>query len=98
MGTKSATSILAHCAELLAERGKDYDDGEERSMGKVVEMFNVATGHNLSETQGWLFMQLVKIVRQETSKVVHKDSYLDDTSYSALKAESAFKNQNKEKS
>lgn len=87
----SAEGILQQALNLLKERGKDYDSGEERSMQKIVDMFSIPTGHNLTEVEGWFFMQCVKNVRYFTnSGGVHKDSLLDDVSYSSLKAEAAL--------
>lgn len=86
----SAEDFLKKAERLLDERGKGYDKGKERSMGKAVAMFNIATGKNITVAQGWLLMQLVKIVRQNTAEGFHRDSYEDDISYSALKAEAAY--------
>lgn len=85
----SATGFLAEAAETLDARGKQYDqEGGERSMGKVITMFNAATGRDLRESEGWLIMELVKIVRDcTTPKTAHRDSLLDGVSYAALKAE-----------
>ena len=88
----TAEEILQQSLDLLKERGKDYDSGRERSMLKIVKLFNIITSHDLNETDGWLFMQLLKIVRQNTNTTTHVDSYLDDVAYSALKAESALNN------
>jgi len=92
----SATDILQESLDLLKEKGKDYDTGEERSMYTIVKVFNIITSHHLTETEGWLFMQLLKIVRQNTNKnILHVDSFYDDVAYSALKAESAINSINK---
>ena len=84
-----APTILKKAADLLEERGKDYDNGEERSMFRAVGAFNCVTGLKLTETQGWLLMQCVKLVRQQNAKGFHQDSYEDDVAYAALKAEAA---------
>lgn len=85
----SATGFLAEAAETLDARGRQYDQkGGERSMGKVITMFNAATGRDLRESEGWLIMELVKIVRDcTTPEKAHQDSLLDGVSYAALKAE-----------
>lgn len=85
----SAPDLLDKAARLMEERGKQYDaNGKaERSMGKVVKAFNVITGRELSEPEGWLFMQLVKDVRLFTKPGYHQDSAEDCIAYAALKAE-----------
>lgn len=75
----------------IKERGKDYDGGRERSMAQIVGAFNCITGSKLTEIQGWLFMQCVKLVRQQNAKGFHQDSYVDDVAYAALKTEAAAK-------
>ena len=89
-----APAILKKAADLLEERGKDYDNGEERSMFRAVGAFNSVTGLKLTETQGWLLMQCVKLVRQQNAKGFHRDSYEDDVAYAALKAEAAAREAN----
>lgn len=75
----------------MEERGKQYDKPEgERSMGKTVQVFNIITGHDLTEADGWLLMQILKDVRQWQTPNYHEDSALDCVAYSALKAESLW--------
>ena len=84
----TAEGFLRDAADLLAERGKQYDQPEgERSMGKAVKAFNTITGQSLTEPEGWLFMQVLKDVRQWQTPAFHADSAVDCVSYSALKAE-----------
>jgi hypothetical protein len=91
--TKFAGEWLEESRNILDQRGKDYDTSEteasggERSMGKTVDAFNIITGRDLKESEGWLLMQLVKDVRQWTKPDFHEDSALDCISYAALKAE-----------
>uniref|UniRef100_UPI001FC9C8C0 hypothetical protein n=1 Tax=Pseudomonas sichuanensis TaxID=2213015 RepID=UPI001FC9C8C0 len=61
---KKSTDFLQAAIDVQAERGKQYDapDGT-RSMVKTVQAFNAITGHNLTEAEGWLLMQIVKDVR-----------------------------------
>lgn len=87
----TASTTLKKAADLLEERGKNYDSGHERSMAQAVGAFNCITGLKLTETQGWLFMQCVKLVRQQNAKGFHQDSYEDDVAYAALKTEAAAK-------
>lgn len=90
---KSASDYLNDAANLLSERGKQYDkSGQERSMEKIIRIFNDMTGQNLTTVEGWYFMQVLKDVRffQNTEKP-HEDSLLDKVSYAALMTEEALK-------
>jgi len=83
-----AIAYLERAQELLGERGKSYDaDSGERYMTNAVTAFNAITGGNLSEGEGWLFMQIVKDARQWQRPEYHEDSAVDSVAYSALKAE-----------
>lgn len=88
---KTAPEFCRRAAELMAERGATYDCEQERSMFKTVEAFNTITGRNLTEAEGWLFMQILKDVRQWQSPKYHRDSAEDGVAYSALKAEALAK-------
>lgn len=88
----TAQSLLAKAAEIMADRGKQYDKPEgERSMGRCVEAFNIITGKGLSEAEGWLLLQILKDVRQWQRPGYHADSAEDCIAYSALKAEALSK-------
>ena len=90
---KSSTDYLKQAAAIQEQRGKDYDtEGGERSMAAVVEAFNALFGHNITETQGWQFMSLLKKRRLHSARGHHKDSAEDDVSYTALAAESSERN------
>lgn len=83
----NAEGFLRDAAETMAERGKQYDSPQgERSMGKTVQAFNTITGQDLTEAQGWLFMSVLKKVRQYQAGA-HLDSCVDDVAYTALFAE-----------
>lgn len=84
-----AIDFLERAMKLQEERGKEYDaeQNQERSMGKTVVAFNAITGHNLSESEGWLLLQLLKDTRQWAKKSYHADSAEDCVAYAALKAE-----------
>lgn len=85
----NAEQYLNKAAGIMAERGKQYDSPEgERSMGKTVAAFNAITGRNLTESDGWLLMLLLKQVRQWQKADFHADSAEDSVAYSALLAES----------
>ena len=85
-----APELLRRAAEIMDERGKQYDkpDGE-RSMGRAVAAFNAITGRELTESEGWLLLQVLKDVRQwQNPNKAHQDSLEDCIAYAALKAES----------
>lgn len=83
-----AIAYLERAQELLGERGKSYDtDSGERYMKNAVAAFNALTGGNLTEGDGWLFMQIVKDARQWQRPDFHDDSAADCVAYAALKAE-----------
>jgi hypothetical protein len=83
-----AEDILNKAAGHLADRAKTYDKPEgERSMRKTVDMFNVLTGGELTEEEGWMFMVLLKMVRSQQGE--HRaDNYEDGAAYFALAGES----------
>jgi hypothetical protein len=84
----SAPALLDKAAQLMIERGKQYDKPEgERSMGKAVAAFNAITGRDLSEPEGWLLLQVLKDVRLFQRDGYHADSAEDCIAYAALKAE-----------
>lgn len=85
---KTAPEMLNKALVIMAERGKQYDKPNgERSMGKCVAAFNIVTGQDLSEAEGWLLLQILKDVRQWQQPGYHEDSAEDCIAYSALKAE-----------
>ncbi len=88
----TATEFLHRAADIMTERAKQYDKPEgERSMGKCVAAFNIVTGRDLSEAEGWLLLQLLKDVRQWQRPGFHQDSADDCIAYAALKAEAKAK-------
>lgn len=85
---KTAFEFLYRAAELMEERGKEYDQPNgERSMAKTIAAFNVISGNNLSESDGWLIMLLLKQVRQWQKSGFHEDSASDGIAYASLLAE-----------
>lgn len=85
----SAHSILEAAGGHMRDRAATYDKPEgERSMGATVEAFRAITGHNLTEEQGWLFMQLLKAVRSQQG-AYRADSYEDGCAYVSLAGEAA---------
>ena len=86
--TPAAPELLGRAAAHMHTRSATYDapDGE-RSMGKAVAAFNAITGHTLTESEGWLLLQVLKDVRLFTRSDYHADSAEDCIAYAALKAE-----------
>jgi hypothetical protein len=90
-----APDILTAAADHMNERAQTYDSPEgERSMAKTVAAFNAITGCDLGESDGWLFMCILKMVRSEQCKALHVDSIEDLVAYSSLYGESKFKESN----
>lgn len=85
---KKAIEYLNEAAAIQQERGKVYEGADqERSMAKIVTAFNAATGLQLTEREGWMFMIVLKAVRAMAKAEHHEDSWQDLVSYSALAAE-----------
>jgi hypothetical protein len=83
-----ADVFLRQAGELMEERAKDRDTGEERSMKRCVAAFNAMTGHSLSEEDGWQFMIYLKHSRARGG-AFRLDDYEDAVAYQALAAEAA---------
>ena len=85
----TAASMLTAALGHMEDRAKTYDaPGGERSMGKTVSAFNTITGLELTEEQGWLFMEILKQVRSQQGDY-RADNYEDLVAYSALRGECA---------
>lgn len=83
-----APTLLDAAAEHMRDRAATYDQPEgERSMALTVKTFNTLTGHELTESQGWTLMLLLKLVRDQQRKVPHRDSIDDSVAYAALRGE-----------
>jgi hypothetical protein len=83
-----AAELLGRAAAHMHDRASTYDEPEgERSMGKIVTAFNAITWRDLTESEGWMFMQQVKLVRLFTRSEYHADSAEDNIAYAALLAE-----------
>lgn len=86
----TANEYLQKAIDTMNSRASEYDKDakEERNMTKIVDVFNTITGQNLTEVQGWAFMQCLKMVRLHSNPdSYHEDSAIDNISYSALEAE-----------
>lgn len=83
----NAREILLEAADVMVERGKQYDgSNEERSMAKIVASFNAKTGRDLTELEGWIFMTDLKAVRALNGG--SRDCFVDGAAYFALAGES----------
>lgn len=80
---------VQHMKDRAAQR--DSEDGE-RSMKATVDAFNAMFGHNLTETQGWQFMVLLKMARSRNK--FNPDDYEDGAAYTGLAGEAHSNEQN----
>ena len=87
---RHAPDLLNAAAATITSRAKQRDDEQqgERSMGATVGAFNALYGTNLSETQGWMFMVILKAARARQGDL-NMDDYVDGSAYFALAGESA---------
>lgn len=91
----SAQHYLQAAMGHMQDRATTYDAANgERSMAKTVTMFNALTGLNLTEEQGWNFMQILKMVRSGQG-AFKADNYEDAAAYAALAGECAEKTRTK---
>ncbi len=85
----TAPAILLHARGHLEDRAASRDsEAGERSMARTVAIFNAASGHRLSEREGWLFMVALKIARSQGGGH-NPDDYEDLAAYAALFGECA---------
>ena len=83
-----AQDLLHRAADLMDERGKQYDQPSgERSMLAAVTAFNAIAGYHLTEADGFLLMALLKMVRDQKRETPHRDSIEDLVSYASLYGE-----------
>ena len=90
MDMYSATEMLRAAANHMSDRAASRDTPKERSMANCVKAFNTIYDKDLTETEGWQFMSILKKVRGAQGKF-RLDDYEDDIAYAALAAESAVK-------
>jgi len=85
-----ADAILRAGLDTLVARGvkRDQPDGE-RSMPRIVRVFEAITGIRLTEREGLLFMVSMKLVR-EGRGAPDADDYIDLANYVALGGEAAL--------
>lgn len=98
---KTADDYLLQAMEEMADRAASRDTGAERSMGVAVGAFWIIYGPrilargDMTETEGWQFMSLLKKARGSRGSY-REDDYTDDVAYAALAAESANKGESNE--
>jgi hypothetical protein len=86
---QGAVAILVDAADQIGDRADQRDcAGGERSMARTVATFNALTGHQLTEVDGWQFMQCLKLARSRAGRHV-RDDYVDNAAYAALAGEAA---------
>lgn len=83
-----AQDFAKKAVEILAERGSEngYDNKEERSAAKIAQVFNIVSGRDLTESEAWLFMMCLKLVREGGKH--QDDNCVDLANYAFLRAES----------
>lgn len=86
----NAVSILSEASHCIGERAAERDTESERSMEATVNAFNAMFGTNLTEVQGWQFMELLKMSRSRGGKF-RLDDFVDGAAYAALAGETAGK-------
>ena len=83
-----ASTILQNAAAAMLDRAASRDTPKgERSMGRCVKAFNAMFGTELTETQGWQFMELLKMARSVGGEF-RLDDFTDGVAYAALAGES----------
>ena len=76
----------------MRDRAATYNKPEgERSMASTVAAFNAQTGRDLSESEGWLLLANLKVVRDRQRQQPHQDSIEDGVAYFALYGEARLK-------
>lgn len=85
----NAPTLLDAAAGHMRDRAATYDQPTgERSMGRAVQALNAILGRQaLTESEGWLLLQVLKDVRDRQRAAPHRDSLEDCITYAALKAE-----------
>lgn len=88
----NAIDFLDAAAAHMGQRAQTYDSPTgERSMGAAIDAFNSITGQSLSESDGWLLMVCLKLVRMHQRAGFHQDSAEDAVAYAALLGEARSK-------
>ena len=81
-----AHSFLEKGVQHMKDRAAQRDSADgERSMAACVNAFNAMFGKDLTETQGWQFMVLLKMARSRNK--FNPDDYEDGAAYTGLEGE-----------
>lgn len=81
-----AHTFLEKGVQHMKDRSAQRDSAEgERSMAACVNAFNAMFGKDLTETQGWQFMVLLKMARSRNK--FNPDDYEDGAAYTGLAGE-----------
>jgi hypothetical protein len=88
----NACELLRKAADTIEQRAAQRDTEQERSMNATVVRFNAATGHSLTEVEGWYFMECLKRSRASKGGFC-EDDWIDLVAYAALEAECAINQQ-----
>lgn len=84
-----ACEILQNGIDAIGDRASQRDlPSGERSMLRAVNAFAKITGVQMTETQGWWFMAVLKIARS-TAGAHRLDDYVDAAAYAALAGEAS---------
>jgi hypothetical protein len=82
-----AIGFLEEARKAMEDRAKLRDTPQgERTAKKIAAVFNALTGHDLTESDAWTFLIVMKLVRAQTGKY-NRDDYVDLSAYSSLKGE-----------
>ena len=88
---KTPADFLEQAMAEMERRAQYYDAPTgERSIPATVKAFNAVTGDGQMDSaeRGWLFMELLKMVRSQQGGY-RADNYVDGVAYSSLRAEAA---------
>jgi hypothetical protein len=89
MGQEHIEWVFDDAKNTIINRGKERDQADgERTIPRCVTAFNAITGHELSNTDGWLFMEILKKCRSVQGSYKY-DDFRDGVGYAALRAEEA---------
>ena len=86
--SSTAAEILQAGKDCLTNRASERDKGSERSMARCVKAYNAMFDADMTATQGWQFMELLKMARSVGGSF-KEDDFVDGAAYAALAGECA---------
>ena len=89
-----AEDTLETAKVMIRQRGHLRDHEQERSMERIVRVFEALTDHKLTEVEGWTFMVVLKLCREQTG--ADPDNWVDGAAYMALASEAVARKEIKE--